>query len=175
MRVYMGSPIDSKADDPAKNFNDIAEVVIEVFGDKAVLFNPFSAFINANKCRQPDTDEFVIQINSEALEQADLSVFKWTDDPTFGVPLEMANAKSLERHVIVWNESQKKPGIYLQRLADEKTEDGSFTICNTRREVLQALKRLTDYVRAEDVAGVSYKDRIADKIKPDMNENRPDL
>lgn len=146
MRCYIGSPIDSKATDPGSNFKDISEVVVEVFGNKVVCFNPFSAFVNAHVSREPDTNQFVIDMNYEALEKADLCVFKWTDDPSFGTPLEMFWAQDLHRHVVVWNESTKKPGIYLQGLEDsaKKENEGSFTICNTREEVVKALEAIKE-------------------------------
>jgi hypothetical protein len=115
--VYMGAAIDSSNENPAIQFNTLCEMVMEASGGKAVIFNPFTAFFNAGPTRSKRTNEYVVGVNGEALMSADLAVFMWSEQPTFGVPIEISNRVNAQGHCIVWNVGGKGPGIYLDHLA----------------------------------------------------------
>lgn len=114
MHIYLGGAIDH-ADDKARNlFNEVADALVSALGKKTVIFNPFSAFINANACADPALDAYVININNTALYAAEMAIFIWSHAQSFGVPLEIASRAKAKKPFMVLNVSGKTPGIYMR-------------------------------------------------------------
>lgn len=116
MRVYIGAAIDASGN-PGQRYKDLVQLVTEALPEDVVIFNPFTAYANVSQCDRTTTDsEYIKEINDFALDNADLGVFIWSDDPSFGVPLEIHRRVAKQQHCIVWYRSQKKMGVYLEVL-----------------------------------------------------------
>jgi hypothetical protein len=117
MIVYLGAAIDTSLGSPADQFNELGNLVIKAAGEErsVIIFNPLTAFMNAHAITHEQDMQFLINTNNAALDAADLAVFSWTNSPSMGVPLEISRRKDKKTHMIVWNRTPKKLGIYLRQ------------------------------------------------------------
>jgi hypothetical protein len=138
MNVYIGGPIDQARSDctPQEQFAEIARLVVNGLGPDTVVFNPFSAFINAGGAESVEDLWYIININDLALKEADLAVFVWNGSPSFGMPIEIIRRIEYSKPYIVWNRSGKRSGVYLRHRLH--TSDGSEYI--TEGELLVGLQ-----------------------------------
>lgn len=122
MIVYLGAAIDTSLGSPAEQFSELSNAVIKAAGETSViLFNPFTAFINAHAITDEKDMKFLIKTNNSALDNAGLAVFSWTTSPSMGVPLEIQRRKKRRTPMVIWNRTPKKLGIYLrQGLGEEQ-------------------------------------------------------
>jgi len=145
MRIYLGAPIDC-ADDPGANYRELSELALSVFPD-AVLYNPFTAFINA-KAAASDVAavRYVVELNEKALECSDLALFIWNDTPSFGVPLEIQFCATNNKDCMVLYKSVKDPGLYfLNALARNSAEARYSRSKDELLEYLADFKKLLEF------------------------------
>lgn len=145
MRIYIGSAIDTSLGSPEEQFKELSNLVATTLGDSVVIYNPLTAFGNAHKITEQEDLEFVVKMNTSAVERCQAGVFVWTDSPSYGVPLEIENFSSSMKPFIVWNKGSKKPGLYL-RYAMGKYGLGRVT--SSEEETAEALKTLIGLVDA---------------------------
>jgi hypothetical protein len=139
MLIYLGAPIDC-ADDPGANFRELSELALSVFPD-AVLYDPFSAFINA-KAAAGDAKavRHVVDLNERALKNSDLALFVWNDTPSFGVPLEIQFCTANNKDCMVLYKSVKDPGLYFLNALSQNCAESRYS-----RSKDELLEYLTDF------------------------------
>lgn len=119
-KVYLGAPIDQHSSDPGVNFKVLADVALRAFdGQPLVMFNPFTAYMNAGGPRNSQTIDYVVGTNMEALSESSLAVFMWDNQPTFGVVVEIVHCADKGIPFIILNKSGKKPGIYMEYVVSD--------------------------------------------------------
>lgn len=141
--VYIGAAIDQAIAPPEEQYGLLKKLVVEALGDgNFVGYSPFNAFFGAESTRSQRTNAFITEVNTEALWNADLAVFIWSDSPSFGVPIEIATCVEHKIPFVVWDRSSKKvPSIYLMD-AIEKGVNSS--IARNEPEVRVAVKKIAD-------------------------------
>jgi hypothetical protein len=136
LKVYLGAPIDTALSNPEAHFAALVELVQTVVPE-AICFNPLRAFAMVKPC--VSAMGFVRDINMYALDSAGLAVFKVTDCPSFGVPIEIERCRVSNKPAIVWYEASKKPGLYLHTMC----QGSKVVLCTSKQEVLEVLTDLT--------------------------------
>lgn len=134
--IYLGGAIDFADEKSLNLFKEISDAIVSTLGKNVVIFNPLSAFNNANKSSFPHDDEYVVAINKLALIRADLAVFIWSGALTFGVPIEVFKRVQSGGPVLVYNTSGRSPGIYMRHFV--ALVDGQIT--STKTELCAALE-----------------------------------
>ena len=149
--VYLGGAIDFADEKSLNLFQEISNEIVATLGPDVVIFNPLSAFNNANKSSSPRDDEFVVAINKLALIQADLAVFIWSGALTFGVPIEIYKRVEAGGPILVINTSGRSPGIYMRHFLSQV--DGRIT--STKTELCAALEDFKIVESGQSNVGVS--------------------
>lgn len=136
MIVYIGSAIDTALGSPAEQFKDLASAVVEAFPDQsAVIFNPLTAYVNAQSAKTKRDLEFIVNMNTKAVMQSDIGFFSWTKSQSYGVPIEINSFANSHRPFVLWVRDGAKIGLYLQK---DIMESGS--IVYTREDAITALR-----------------------------------
>lgn len=117
LKVYLGAPIDQTSDDPTKNFKYLKEILQKLVPERFVAYDPLNAFVGAAFAKTKDTRAYVVDINMEAVEGADLGLFVWDGNPSFGVPVEIMKMTQEDIPFIIY--ASGKTGIYLKHLVEE--------------------------------------------------------
>ena len=149
MQVYIGSAIDTSFGSPEEQFKELSDLVINTLGDSVVLYNPLTAFGNAHRAVDVADLEFVVAINTAAINRCQAGVFIWTDSPSYGVPVEIENFSQSMKPFVVWNRASKSPGLYL-RYATKRFGLGRIT--SSREETVEAVRTLVGLVGATQFA-----------------------
>lgn len=138
MRIYIGSAIDTALGAPEEQFKELAEIAKAAFPNQSVVvFNPLTAYINASSADNPADLEYICKLNFQALDQADLALFGYTNSPSFGVPLEIERCAEQNKPFVVWMREGARSGIYLKRAV---SQSGTFT--SSKEESIAVLRFL---------------------------------
>lgn len=136
MIIYLGCPIDTARKDtpPQEQIREVAELIQKAI-PISVMYNPFSAFCNANSLRdEQDLSEmeFIIQMNMDAVDRSHLAVFVWNGSPSYGVPVEIERCYEKEIPFVIWNRTPRPLGLYLRHRAMSRK---SNAIVNSEKEL----------------------------------------
>lgn len=137
MKIYLGSPIDTSVSaDPGAHFVTLFEILKEAMGDTPfVAFNPMASYlINHMPGITEASCQYIFDLNTRALELADLSVFYLDDSPTVGVPIEIyLSATTKHQASFLLLNTTKPPGVVLRALT-------GLVIVHTREDLVKELK-----------------------------------
>ena len=138
MRIYLGGAIDLADPKAHSLFEEVSTALVSALHGNAVIFNPFKAFVNANKTVEATHDSYVTAINHLALIESDWAVFIWSNAQSFGVPIEIDRRVQEKKPLIVINLSGKAPGIYMRSAV---IHSGLGHIYNSIEEMVNAITK----------------------------------
>lgn len=142
--IYVGSAID-QAKGAVESFQELSDAVVKGARDITV-FNPLTAYNNAQKAKTVNQLLFVKNMNEAAISKAQGAAFAWRNQPSFGVPVEIDYFARARKPFFVVNLSGKNLGLYLRSAIEESL---GFQ-CET-------LDDLTTYVEAYNELAVEGK------------------
>ena len=133
---YIGAPIDTSSSDVSEPYDKLAAVIkaasVKLNHPEYVIFNPFSAYRHAHTAVGAGLD-YVVNMNNCALDSAGIAAFIVNDQPSIGVPYEIARRAESGKPTFVWYRGSKSPGIYLKHML--KGSNSVLTVTNEEKVV----------------------------------------
>jgi hypothetical protein len=147
MTFYIGAPIDTSNTDIMEPYDKLTALIkaasIKLNHPEYVIFNPFSAYRHAHTAMGAGLD-YVVDTNNFALDNASIAVFIVNDQPSIGVPYEIARRAEQKRPLFVWYRGSKSPGIYLKWLL--RSNDVKRSKLTTETDETALIAELADFI-----------------------------
>lgn len=160
---YIGSAID-QAVGAVECFTELSDAVIKGAGD-ITIFNPLTAYNNAQKAKSPEQLLFVKRMNETAISKSQGAAFAWRNQPSFGVPVEIDYFSRAMKPFFIVNMSGKNLGLYLRSAIEESL---GFQ-CETLEKLTQYVKAYNDLAQKGAFSGMQVY-QIKSAVEKEVSE-----